>query len=209
VSAPSTSKLGMLARLSQAVYLLGKVLRHKHEPTDDPDFNQHERLQIDKSLRALLKLAYQGNSAPVTAICPQTAMCFGALIELHFLGYMEAQGPGSLKGHPRANAMQAALNLLRPIAGQACQSSSVWFRSRPFTLEQASPLLLPWTYQAAITFLRLAHWFQVLDRSEGSEPGGEDRSEENQRCIMEANQGAASMMRKLSLLGSQWCASGT
>ncbi|OQV03459.1 Fungal specific transcription factor domain-containing protein [Cladophialophora immunda] len=203
VSSPSSSSMGMLARLAQAAYLHGKVLRHKREPTSDADFNQHERLQIDRSLRALLRLAYEGNSVPVTTICPQTAMCFGALVELHSPDLSEAADVATVNWQAKTKSKQEALNLLRPVASQAYHESGVWFRNRPFTLSQATPLLLPWTYQAAVMFLQLSHWFQMIKLLHGKSDLGR-LSEENEQCIIEANRGVASMMRKLSLLGGQW-----
>ena len=199
--------MGMLARLAQAAYLLGKVLQHRQDPTSNPQFNENERHQIDKSLRALLRLAYEGNSVPVTTICPQTAMCFGALAELYWPDLLEGASLTTVDLQAKTKTKKEALELLRPIARQAYHDSGVWFRNRPFTLAQASPLLLPWTYQAAVMFLELSRWFQrvkLLHEKYGRGPS----SEENERCIIEANRGAASMTRKLSLLGGQWCAAG-
>ncbi|KAJ9606727.1 hypothetical protein H2200_008736 [Cladophialophora chaetospira] len=188
--------------------MTGKVLRSKNDPTNDAEFNRNERAQIDRALRALLKLAFQGKCAPLITICPQTSICFGALIELHCPAPWEALGSDSIEVEARTRAALDALELLRPIAQGYHRASTIWFRNRPLTLEHASPLLLSWTYQAALTFLRIAHWFKVLRQSGQTESTQIYTEHNHARSIMEANQGVANMMRKLSLLGNQWSAGG-
>ena len=200
--------MGMLAGLAQAAYLFGKVLRHKNDPTNDPEFNQNERVQIDRALRALLKLAFQGKSTPLTTVCPQTSMCFGALLELHCPARWEAASVDDIDVDARTRSALEALEFLRPVAQESYTASTIWFRKRPLTLQHASPLLLFWTYQAALTFLRISYWFQTLRQYERPESMQFYPEPNYGTSIMEANQGVATMRQKLYLLSNQWCAAG-
>jgi hypothetical protein len=207
VSCASTSGMGIFARLAQAAYLLGKVQRHRRDPTEDPEFNEQERIQIDRSLRALLRLSFEADSVHVTDICPQTMMCFEALIQLHYPNLSEVVDPHTSHRHQR-NSIEEALVLLKPIVAQSTESTNYWFRNRLFTMEEATPLLLPCTYQAAVTFLHLANWLRTV---KGQEHGDMDQylsPEESERYLADANHGTSTMTHKLSVLGHHWCAAG-
>jgi hypothetical protein len=68
--------MGMLARMSQAAYLLGRVYRHIRNPLEDETARDDERWQLDRTLRALLNLTYVEGEIRRMAICPQTSICY-------------------------------------------------------------------------------------------------------------------------------------
>ena len=68
--------MGMLARLAQAAYLLGRVLRHTLETTTDQDFQARESQQLDRTLRALNNLMGVEGKIRRFPVCAQTAICY-------------------------------------------------------------------------------------------------------------------------------------
>jgi hypothetical protein len=70
--------MGMLARMSQATFLLGRVLRFQARSSEgeDEELRQSERLQLDKTLRALLNLVYIEGSVKRIAVCAQSSICY-------------------------------------------------------------------------------------------------------------------------------------
>jgi hypothetical protein len=70
--------MGMLARMCQATFILGRVLRHQAQTSEleDEEFRQAERLQLDKTLRALLNLVYLEGSVQRIAVCAQSSICY-------------------------------------------------------------------------------------------------------------------------------------
>jgi hypothetical protein len=70
--------MGMLARMSQATFLLGRVLRLQSRKSnlEDEQSVQAERWQLDATLRALLNLAYVEGSLRLVPVCAQTSICY-------------------------------------------------------------------------------------------------------------------------------------
>lgn len=73
--------MGMLARMCQASYLLGLVLRYNRNRTESAPssagFNDHEEYwQLDKTINALLNLSYVEGEIRRTAVCAQTSICY-------------------------------------------------------------------------------------------------------------------------------------
>jgi hypothetical protein len=70
--------MGMLARMCQATFILGRVLRYhtRGSEYDDDDFRQSERLQLDRTLRALLHLVYMEGAVKRIAVCAQSSICY-------------------------------------------------------------------------------------------------------------------------------------
>ncbi|KAJ9658261.1 hypothetical protein H2198_003834 [Neophaeococcomyces mojaviensis] len=189
VSSPASTNMGMFARLSQASYLMGRVFHHTDNPTGYSDFDQDEGIRLDKALRALLNLIYEEDATNFVQVCPQTAICFTALIKLH-----------TKPGTPLKAA--ETLELLRAIADESTLNIVLFFRREPWSLEKSSPFLLHWTYGIAVTFLDI--WKALGAGNSGVEEGENFMNAD--QLINEARQGFETMRRKLSLLGTQWCA---
>lgn len=56
ISSISLNELGRFARFAQAVYLLGRVLRHASEEAVDDAFHEEHTVQLNRALLALSKL---------------------------------------------------------------------------------------------------------------------------------------------------------
>ncbi|KAK5064749.1 hypothetical protein LTR84_000583 [Exophiala bonariae] len=218
VSAPSSTNMGMLARLAQSAFLLGRVYRWKNHPTGDVDFDRSEKHQLDRALRALLNLTYEEGAVFLMAICPQIALCFSALVLLH------SDDPiprSSLTSHDAISTVDGlykasvqddttaaiqTLIFLRPIATESNANIQLFFRRQPWSIETSSPLLLHWTYLTAVTFLQINN---CLRKVQGSSELDAAFLEHTKGFQKEAELGAESMKRKLSLLGKQWLAADT
>lgn len=215
VSAPSSTNMGMLARLAQSAFLLGRVYRWKNHPTGDDDFDQSEKNQLDRALRALLNLTYEEGAVYLMAICPQIALCFSALVILHSddpiprsslisndaIFTIDGWHNSSLQDDTMA-AIQTLI-FLRPIANESNANIQIFFRRQPWSIETSSPLLLHWTYLTAVTFLQIK---SCLRKVHGSSDLDTAFLQHTKGFIKEAELGAESMKRKLSLLGKQWLA---
>lgn len=222
VSSPTSTNTGMLARLSQAAHLLGRVLRHKKYPTNDAQFNVQEQAQLNRALRALINLTYEEGATKFMPICPQTAICFTALIILN----SNSSSPAHNHHSPHqstmispystweqdlenrdAEAVGETLNFLRPIAEGSAVSTGLFFRRQAWSIERSSPFLLHWTYLIATTFLRVR-------RLLGYSAEGQARRllmphqylNQADSMMQEATRGFEAMKHKLTLLGHQWCA---
>jgi hypothetical protein len=69
--------MSMFVRLCQATYLLGRVLNfHYWTNEDDYNFRESQRVQLDKTLRALLNLVYQEGALQRTHICVQSSIAY-------------------------------------------------------------------------------------------------------------------------------------
>ncbi|KAK5011152.1 hypothetical protein LTR39_004577, partial [Cryomyces antarcticus] len=68
--------MGMLARLSQAAYLLGRVFKHTKDSTVNDLYHEEEKKQLDRTLRALLNLSYVDGAMRRMAVCAQTGICY-------------------------------------------------------------------------------------------------------------------------------------
>ena len=225
VSSPTSTNMGMLARLSQAAHLLGRVLRHKKYPTDDAQFNLQEQTQLNRALRALINLTYAEGATRFMPICPQTAICFSALIILN--SNTSSAAPSKTTPHQArlispysawekqvedqdVDAIAETLEFLRPIAEESAVSTALFFRRQPWSIEKASPLLLHWTYLIAVTFLRVRRLLIISARGQTGrsllQPGYQDTADD---MVQQATRGFEAMRQKLSLLGHQWCAADT
>jgi hypothetical protein len=70
--------MGMLARMCQATFLLGRVLRLQSRKynSEDEESVQAEKWQLDATLRALLNLSYIEGSIRLVPVCAQTSICY-------------------------------------------------------------------------------------------------------------------------------------
>ena len=221
VSSPAKTNMGMFARLSQAAYLLGRVQRNKNFPTGDSQFDTEERTQLDRSLRSLLNLTYQEGATHQMPICPQTTICYTALIKLHSLPQLPAQLASSIPGAGHANlplnpsykvpeadvrATAETLNTLRPVAQESLLTAKLFFRSEPWSMEKSSPLLLHSTYSAAVAFLKVNRCLHLAETQYGDSLTRDFQMWDLDEMKREAARGFQTMKLKLTLLGKQWSA---
>jgi hypothetical protein len=70
--------MGMLARMCQATFILGRVLKFqaRGSENDDEGYRQAERVQFDRTLRALLNLMYIEGSVKRMPVCAQSGICY-------------------------------------------------------------------------------------------------------------------------------------
>ncbi|KAF2495903.1 hypothetical protein BU16DRAFT_360464 [Lophium mytilinum] len=146
-SSPASIEMGMLARMSQATFILGRVLRFQARSSESEDqaFRESERLQLDRTLRALLNLVYIEGSVKRTAVCAQSSICYSALIALH--------DPEAKRTDLEQFDMKMAF--LGPVVNEMTWASGVWFGDRLVNISDASPFLLFWAYQAITIYRRL------------------------------------------------------
>ncbi|KAF2817754.1 uncharacterized protein BDZ99DRAFT_23774 [Mytilinidion resinicola] len=146
-SSPASIEMGMLARMSQATFILGRVLRFQARSSEfeDEAFRESERLQLDKTLRALLNLVYIEGSVKRIAVCAQSSICYSALIALH--------DPEARRTDLEQFDMK--LVLLGPVVKEMTWASGIWFSERLVNISDASPFLLFWAYQAITIYRRL------------------------------------------------------
>lgn len=201
VSSPASTSMGMFARLAQASHLMGKVLRHKSTPTKDRDFDGRERTQLQHALRALLNLTYEEGSTRFMPICPQTALCYSAMVILN----SSAENSDSLVGIADSTISRGILEILAPIANESLLSTQLYYRNRPWSLDRSSPLLLRWSYLIAVTFLKLSQSTRSVAPLE--DPWASANSLGRVEMAQEdAVRGYWVMRSKLTLLGQRWCA---
>lgn len=219
VSSPASTNMGMLARLSQAAFLLGRVYRWKNHPTGDAQFDYAEKIQLDRALRALINLTYEEGYMRLMPICPQTALTFSALVILHSQNVpLPLSSPSSQSATPTGEvlgrmseqsdsesmAAMQTLQFLRPIAEESAISTKLFFRRQPWSIEKSSPLLLHWTYLIAVAFVRILHGLEKAQADDRYPDTFWDQ--QVVESMREAKDGIATMKTKLSLLGKQWIA---
>ncbi|KPI40200.1 uncharacterized protein AB675_11578 [Cyphellophora attinorum] len=199
---PANTNMGMFARLSQASYLLAKVIRHKSTPTHDAAFDLEERNNLQRALQSLLTLTYREGSTEYMPICPQTALCYSALVILNSSAY---PGTSSVNAGSAEDLEHTVVDLLMPVADESLLSTELHYRGRPWSLDRSTPFLLRWSYLIAKTFQDiLTH---VGGSSESQAETVPIAGDDQQRFIRErALKGYETMRKKLLLLGSQWCA---
>ena len=71
-----TEEMGNMARMSHAAFLLGKVYLHNQNADLDETDREAEYWQLDRTIRALLKVSYMESQMGRVAICTQTDICF-------------------------------------------------------------------------------------------------------------------------------------
>lgn len=76
VGSPANVKNGTLARLAQAAYLLGYVLRLVNDSDSNPRPLSDEILQLDRTIWSLINLSYTEGQIRRMAVCGQTSFCY-------------------------------------------------------------------------------------------------------------------------------------
>jgi hypothetical protein len=175
--------MGMLARMCQASYLLGLVLRYNRnraESASSSHFdNREEYWQLDKTLNALLNLSYVEGEIRRTAVCAQTSICYRYVsvasfsicqsffyfllhLTLRFLnlcsGLIALHDPESSRKDQQH--MQFAIDMLMPVVESMAWDSKIFLSGFRVSVEDASPLLLLWAYQASTIYNRLLSLYQ-------------------------------------------------
>ena len=92
VSSPASTSMGMLARLSQAAYLLGRVHRWEAYPTKDAQFDEDERWHLDHALRALQTLTYEEGATRTCADMSANSPDLECSVDLIFKTYQGRRG---------------------------------------------------------------------------------------------------------------------
>lgn len=184
VSAAADIRMGMLARMCQASYLLGLVLRYTRKRAESASYSAEfddgeEYWQLDKTLNALLNLSYVEGEIRRTAVCAQTSICyryasvaffstcqsffyFFSHPTLHFLiscsGLIALHDPQSLRIDQQH--MQFAIDMLMPVVESMAWDSKIFLSGFRVSVGDASPLLLLWAYQASTIYNRLLSQYQ-------------------------------------------------
>ncbi|KAH7310902.1 hypothetical protein B0I35DRAFT_397306 [Stachybotrys elegans] len=158
VSAPASLDMGSFARMAQAAHLLGKVLHFTESSLEFGGWQtrqarQNEYWQLDKTVRSLLNLSYLEGEMKRMAICGQTAICYSALVALH-----DSQ-------HSRTDPeyLQFTVELLKPVVDLMMLDSDVFLSGRLVSIEDASPILIRWAYDAGLILSRLASLYEFSD----------------------------------------------
>lgn len=76
VASPANVNNGTLARLAQAAYLLGYVLRLMNESNSNSSSLSEEVLQLDRTIWSLINLSYTEGQIRRMAVCAQTSLCY-------------------------------------------------------------------------------------------------------------------------------------
>jgi hypothetical protein len=77
LSSPWNIDMGGFARLAQVTYLLGKVFRNISDFTLDESFRAEEKIQLDRTLRALVDASeVEEKEMRQVAVCGETAVCY-------------------------------------------------------------------------------------------------------------------------------------
>lgn len=77
LSSPTTLRMGRFARFAQAIYLLGRVLKHVSDRTDDQEFLHEEAIQLRRTIEALVLLTdIEGSQSRRLEYCTQTALSY-------------------------------------------------------------------------------------------------------------------------------------
>jgi hypothetical protein len=76
VGSPGCVKNGTLARLAQAAYLLGHVLRRTDDSDSNPRPLSDEISQLDRTIWSLINLSYTEGQITRMAVCSQTSLCY-------------------------------------------------------------------------------------------------------------------------------------
>jgi hypothetical protein len=76
IGSPANVKNGTLARLTQAAYLLGYVLRLINDSDSNPRPPSDEISQLDRAIWSLTNLSYTEGQIRHMAVCGQTNFCY-------------------------------------------------------------------------------------------------------------------------------------
>jgi hypothetical protein len=76
VASPANVGMGTLARMAQAAYLLGYVLRLVRTANSNSSSLREEISQLDRTIWSLINLSYTEGQIRRMAVCSQTSLCY-------------------------------------------------------------------------------------------------------------------------------------
>jgi hypothetical protein len=68
--------MGRFARFAQAIYLLGRVFKHVSDHTASIGFLEEEKIQLRRTLEALVKIIEIEGESRRLEFCTQTSICY-------------------------------------------------------------------------------------------------------------------------------------
>ncbi|KAL7937737.1 hypothetical protein V8C35DRAFT_293427 [Trichoderma chlorosporum] len=143
LDAPPGLNMSRFARLVQAAYLLGRVLRNVTDETLAYDFRRQEAAQLYRTLSALVNVSDVEGTIQDLSFCPQLAICYCALFALHKYHKSVVEELTSSKGKdpsPTLALTQAAVGI--------CSGITLG----TLDIDMISPLLFPYLYQSALVY---------------------------------------------------------
>ncbi|PTB47383.1 hypothetical protein M431DRAFT_536292, partial [Trichoderma harzianum CBS 226.95] len=169
VSAPSNINMGRFARLSQATYLLDRVLQHLQDSATFSDALSEEAIQLDKALRALVAFTESETNRREMRICTQTALCqrfmlpyrdthrFKLTLLITLSGLALLHVPWLYPANESiATKYRSALawDAMDQLSDRFLNYSKKILSGTELPILESSPLSLHWSYQALVHFCR-------------------------------------------------------
>jgi len=146
LSSASTLYTGRFARLAQATYLLGLVLKFASSPHSD-EFRSTEAFQLRRTLQSLVVLSSVEGEKRQLEVCPTNSVCYSALLLLQRSNNLAPEGMLG-EGSDGSTIVEIISK-----HGDALAKSVLSSSSRP--PEMISPFILHLLYQAATLTARL------------------------------------------------------
>ncbi|KAH8809427.1 hypothetical protein F5884DRAFT_858927 [Xylogone sp. PMI_703] len=149
LASPSSINMGRFARFVQAVYLLGRVLRHVADQDVNHTFHKHEATQLYRTLLALVNLSEVHGNIKTIEFCSQVAICYNALLILH-----KSHNSTTVELLPQ---MEQNLSIGEAVPKRAVQICRHFLADPAYPIGQVSPLLIPYIYHSASAYVRGCH----------------------------------------------------
>ncbi|CAG8956587.1 hypothetical protein HYFRA_00003976 [Hymenoscyphus fraxineus] len=147
LATPSDRRVGPFARECQISYLVGRVLRHAWEPTQDDKFHFEEALQLERTLLTFMPLLIEEGRKKIF-FCAALGICTSSLFTLYNSSLTSTPPPSPENRKHLLNSMETC-------ASRIFGFSSVLF-AEPEKVD--SSIMSPFTaysqYQAALVMLR-------------------------------------------------------
>lgn len=186
----------MFVRMCQATYLLGRVILFRQSAeTDEESFHNEQRVQLDRTIRALLNLVYQEGALLRTLICAQSSIAYRLVNSLsdHERYQLTRFSSALIILHDPTDTrndwdhVESIMQYMECTLTEMSAASGVWFRNRFVSLSNASPFLVFWPYHVMTVINRLP-WQQNAE------------AERIMRLMLEKLR----LMSKRWLLGGEW-----
>ncbi|KAH8811248.1 hypothetical protein F5884DRAFT_897708 [Xylogone sp. PMI_703] len=161
LASPSSLDMGRFARLVQAAYLLGRVLRNAADGSLDATFHKQEASQLSRTLLALVNLSDVEGTIEELSYCPQLGICYCAL----FILYQYHGGLVTEFALPKGQNIDPRRAFARP----AIRICNALLEGSIDSLETFSPLLAPYLYQSALFHIQIQKKFDDTDSIEAWE----------------------------------------
>ena len=149
--------MGPFAKLAQASYLLGRVLRHICDLTAERTMHQEEGMQLNDRLLTLLKiLGSESEINSAIAICSRYDVKRSLLISLFMKPHsalVTLHDPNSARIDPIY--LDFAKRLTKPVVEEPSENVAAFLAANIDHQMHPSPLLAHWIYQVATVVGRL------------------------------------------------------